>query len=67
MEQVKRKVNGKFMVYPLYTIDEAEIKNVDFVHWKDVEVGRHILINTKELKPLSRCVMVLIGFLKILK
>ena len=39
MEQVKRKVNGTFRVYPLYTSNEAEIKNISFVHWKDVEVG----------------------------
>ena len=39
MEQVKRKVNGIFKVYPLYSESEAEIKNIPFVHWKEVEVG----------------------------
>ena len=37
--EIKRRINGKTSKYFVYTKDEAHLKNLDCVYWKQAEVG----------------------------
>ena len=37
--KIKRRINGKTGKYPVYTKDEAIKKKLDFIYWRQAEVG----------------------------
>ena len=41
MEIIKRKVNGEFTEYKIYTKEEADGMNLEYKSWKDVDEGEY--------------------------
>ncbi len=37
--QIKRRINGKTSKHPVYTKDEADNKKLDYVYWRQAEIG----------------------------
>ena len=37
--QIKRRINGKKSKHPVYTKDEADNKKLDYVYWRQAEIG----------------------------
>ena len=41
MDKLTRKINGNKAIFIVYTQKEADKKNIKYVHWKQVEQGKH--------------------------
>ena len=41
MDKITRKVNGKKAIFMVYTQSEADKQNINYVHWKQVQQGKH--------------------------
>ena len=37
--EIKRRINGKTGKYPVYTKEQAKDKKLDYVYWRQAEVG----------------------------
>jgi hypothetical protein len=41
--RIKRRIEGKTAYYDVYTKDQADHKKLNYVYWKDAEVGEYAI------------------------
>ena len=39
MIEIKRRINHKTAMYPIYTKEEADTKKLKYVYWKECDTG----------------------------
>ncbi len=39
MDKIVRRLQGKYIVFPVYTVEEAEAEGIKYVGWRDAQVG----------------------------